>query len=179
MKIGFRKTLTILGRSYCQRIGRSVALFATAIIFGALWPTQCALAAPQVIPGQVPRAAAELTPIGSLSATNWLRLAISLPLRNQSALSNLLSQLYDPNSPNYRRFLTPQQFTAKFCPAEQDYQSVINFATTNSLYVVGTYSNRMLLDVIGTVPNVEKAFHIRLLDYQHPVEHRTFLCPRC
>ena len=54
-----------------------------------------------------------------------MKLAIGLPLRNQEALTNLLQQLYDPSSPNYRHYLTPEEFTAQFGPTEQDYQKVI------------------------------------------------------
>ncbi len=127
--------------------------------------------------GHVPAATAHLTPIGRLPATNHLYLAIGLPLRNQEALNSLLQQLYDPSSTNYHHYLTPAQFTAQFGPTEQDYQAVIDFAKGNGLAVVCTYSNRMLLDVRGTVAVVEKAFHVKMNVYQHPFEKRTFYAP--
>ncbi len=62
--------------------------------------------------------------IGRLPGSQRLRLAISLPLRNQEQLDNLLRQLYDPASPNYRHFLTVPQFTEQFGPGVGDYQRV-------------------------------------------------------
>ena len=93
------------------------------------------------------------------------------------ALTNLLGQIYGPASQNYRHFLTPGQFTEQFGPTPADYQAVIDFAKTNGLTVTGTYSNRMLLDVSGSVANVESAFHVSMQVYQHPKEPRTFFAP--
>jgi Pro-kumamolisin, activation domain len=58
----------------------------------------------------------QLKPIGPLDKTQELNLAISLPLRNQAGLTQLLQQISDPKSPNYRHYLTPAQFTAQFGP---------------------------------------------------------------
>ncbi len=47
----------------------------------------------QTLRGHVPDAVTRLTPTERLPATNRLRLAIGLPLRNQAALAGLLQQL--------------------------------------------------------------------------------------
>ena len=127
--------------------------------------------------GHVPAVVSQLQAKGLLSATANLDLAIGLPLRNHEALANLLQQIYDPTSTNYHRYLTPEEFTAQFGPTEQDYQAVIDFAKANGLVVVGTYSNRMLLDVAGKVSDVGKAFHVTLRTYRHPTEARDFFAP--
>ena len=136
-------------------------------------------AASQRLNGAVPSAVKlmGLTPTGVVPATNTLRLAIGLQLQNTDALSNLLQQLYDPTSPNYRQFLTPQQFTAQFGPSQSDYDAVIAYAQASGFTVEATYSNRMMLDVSGTVANIEKAFGVTLLTYQHPTENRVFFAP--
>ena len=59
--------------------------------------------------------------LGPLSATQTLNLVITLPLRNQDQLDQLLQNLYDPTSPSYRQFLTVEQFTEQFGPTQQDY----------------------------------------------------------
>ena len=127
--------------------------------------------------GHVPAAVARLQSTGRLPATNRLYLAIGLPLRNQPALTNLLAQLYDPASPNYHRYLTPEQFTEQFGPTEQDYQSVIAFAQRHGLRVAGTHANRVLLDVTGSVADIENAFHVTMRTYPHPTENRVFYAP--
>src|ERR1035441_4586902 len=72
----------------------------------------------QLSGGHVPAAVARLQPIRRLPATNQLRLVIGLPLRNQETLTNLLHQIYEPSSPNYLHFLTPEEFTARFSATE-------------------------------------------------------------
>ena len=127
--------------------------------------------------GSVPAAAARLQSIKPLAETNRLNLAIGLPLRHEEALTNLLKQLYDPASPNFHQWLTPGQFTGQFGPTEDDYRRVIHFAETHGLKVTGTHSNRMLVDVTGSVTNIEGAFQVKLRIYQHPTENRRFYAP--
>lgn len=127
--------------------------------------------------GHVPAAVAHLQAKGRLAAGTNLNLAIGLPLRNQDALTNLLAQLYDPTSTNYHKFLTPEEFTAQFGPTPEDYQAVVNFAATNGLRVVRTHGNRMLVDVVGKVSDVEKSFNVKMRTYRHPAEGRDFYAP--
>jgi hypothetical protein len=145
-----------------------------AIIFLCAGP---AGAAERQLTGQRPAAVANLTAISTLPETNRLHLAISLPLRNQQAMASLFRQIYDPASPNFRHYLTPQQFTGMFGPSEEDYQAVIAFAQTNGLTVSGTYSNRLMVGVNGTVADIQKLFHVSMHLYHHPTENRNFYAP--
>ena len=134
-----------------------------------------AAAGTQRLRGQV--RVARLQPIDRLAATNRLKLAIGLPLRNQAALAQFLQELSDPAHPNYRHYLTPEEFAARFGPSEQDYAAVIAFAQARGLAVTAKHPNRTLLDVDGSVADIEKALHLTLRVYQHPTEARTFYAP--
>jgi hypothetical protein len=136
-----------------------------------------ASAADKKLAGHVPAAATQLTLISALPAATSLHLAIGLPVHNQAALGRLLQQIYDPASPSYHHYLTPEQFNQMFGPSEADYESVLNFARTNGLSVEGTYSNRMVINVSGASSDVEKAFHVKMRLYRHPSENRTFYAP--
>jgi subtilase family serine protease len=133
----------------------------------------------QFLKGHVPQVVERLhlQPVSRLSSEKRLNLAIGLPLHNQQTLDSLLQQIYDPASPNYRHYLTPERFTEQFGPTEQDYQKVIAFAKQNGLMVTGTSANRVLLDVSGSVADIEKAFQVTMRTYQHPTENRTFYAP--
>jgi subtilase family serine protease len=133
----------------------------------------------QELHGHVPTAVTKLNlvPVGRLSSTNRLHLAIGLPFRNEEALGTLLQHLYDPTSPKYHQYLTPKQFTEMFGPTEQDYKAVIAFAKANGLAVTTTFPNRALVDVEGTVAGIEKALHVTMQVYSHPEEARTFYAP--
>jgi subtilase family serine protease len=115
--------------------------------------------------------------VGQLSATQRLSLAISLPLRNENGLDALLNQIYDSQSPNYRHYLSVQEFTERFGPAAADYEALRQFAHANGLTIVDAAANHMVLDVEGPVANIEKAFQVKMGLYQHPTENRTFYSP--
>src|SRR6266568_2751126 len=131
----------------------------------------------QVLHGHTPAAAGRLQPMDRLASTKHLDLVIALPLRNRTALAGLLQQLYDPASPGYHQYLTPEQFAQRFGPTDTDYHSVIAFAKANGLAVTGTHPNRTLLDVNGSVAAIEKAFRVNLRVYQHPTDARSFYAP--
>src|SRR5579871_43421 len=122
----------------------------------------------QQLKGHVPRAATNAPRAGDMGPNEKLKLAIGLPLRNEDQLQLLLQQLYDPHSPQYHQFLTPQQFSEKFGPTEKDYRALIDFAKSRGFLVTGIHSNRALLDVQGTVENVQKTFYIKMHYYKRP-----------
>jgi len=131
----------------------------------------------QTLPGQVPAAVAQLTPVGRPEAAREIRIAVGLPLRHAAELTNLLQNLYDPASPDYHHYLTPAQFAETFGPTREDYESVLAFARTNGLTVTATHPNRTLLDLSGSVANLERAFHVTLRTYVRPSDHRVFYAP--
>ena len=153
---------------------RIVEAVCLSVTFGSI---TVGVAAPRQLRGHVPSAVARLQPISRLGASEPLRLSLGLPLRNQGGLALLLRDLYDPASPGYHRFLSPEEFTTRFGPTEQDYESVLEFARTNGLSVVGVHPNRVLVDVSGSVRDVERAFGVAVRVYQHPTEARTFYAP--
>jgi hypothetical protein len=116
-------------------------------------------------------------PIGSLPGSQTLNVALTLALHNQAQLDNLLSDLYNPASPNYRQFLTVEQFTAQFGPTTGDYAKVVAFAKSNGLTVTNAAPNRLVLDVSGPVSNIQQAFQVTMQVYQSPDGNGTFYAP--
>lgn len=100
-----------------------------------------------------------------------------LPIRNQSALAGFLDQLYDPSSSDYRKYLSVDEFTARFGPPAADYQAVIDFSNAHGLTVTDTAANHLVLDVEGSVEQIENALQLRLAVYRLPAENRTFYSP--
>src|SRR6185437_9673627 len=102
-----------------------------AVLVGAF----VAEAAParQVVRRHLPAGALSAKPVAHMAPNARLTLAIGLPLRNQAELQALLQQLYDPSSTHYHHYLTPEEFTARFGPSEEDYRAVKAFAAANGL----------------------------------------------
>ena len=149
-------------------------IFVAAAALLAVSPL-CAQSQRQALQTQI--AARGVQPLGRAPGSQQLRLAISLPLRNEEELNSFLEELHDPNSPNYRHYLSVQQFTERFSPALADYERVTAFAQSHGLQVTHTFANRLVVDVSGPVAAIEQAFQVRLYVYQHPTENRTFFAP--
>ena len=115
--------------------------------------------------------------VGRLPATQSMGFDIVLALRHQPELENFLQELYDPASSSYRHFLTPQEFTARFGPSQEDYDAVIRFAKANGFAVQGGSRDALDVQLKGSVAAIEKAFHVTMGVYQHPTENRTFFAP--
>lgn len=156
---------------------KGMRIRALSVLMFLLVAVSARAAGEKVLTGHVPPVISHLAAIGSPAPASRLNLAIGLPLRNREALAALLEQLYDPASTNFHRFLTLEQFTQQFGPTESEYQSVLNFIATNGLTVLGTYPHRELVDVSGSVADIEKAFHTTLRIYRHPTERRDFYAP--
>ena len=108
------------------------------VITGRPWLSWAFLAGLLAVPAQaadlqvlhhvLPAAVTNATPLRHSPRWTRLNLSISLPLRDRPGLTNLLRQIYDPASPNFRHYLTPEQFTQRFGPTEEDYRAVVGFA---------------------------------------------------
>ncbi|HSY19884.1 MAG TPA: immunoglobulin domain-containing protein [Candidatus Acidoferrales bacterium] len=147
------------------------------LIVGIVLTTLFASAAQKALRGNVPDVITKLVAKGRPSPTNQLSLSIGLPLPNEGALDEFIHQLYDPASTNFHRFITPPEFAARFGPSEADYQAAIQFATGSGLKIARTHTNRLVLDVEGSVADVEQAFHTTIHTYRHPSEARDFFAP--
>src|SRR5579859_6195631 len=132
-------------------------------IFSSVWLQSTK--ADQVLTGHVPAATAALTPAGRMPASQRINLAIGLPLRNREALTQFVRDLYDPSNPLYHQFITPDQFTQNFGPSVADYDAVLEFVRTNGFTITATHPNRVLVDVSGTVADIERALHVSLNIY--------------
>ncbi len=115
--------------------------------------------------------------VGRLPATQSLQFDIVLPVRDRAALQNFVQQVKDPSSPFYHQFITPQEFTARYGPSQEDWDSLVAFAKANGFEIVGGTRDSRDLWLTGSVGNIEKAFHVILGVYKDPNEDRTFYSP--
>ena len=68
--------------------------------------------------------------VEELEASTTVPLTFTLPLRNKEELEDLLQKIYDPsNEAYYQKYLTPEEFHARFSPSQKDYDKVISYAS--------------------------------------------------
>jgi hypothetical protein len=133
----------------------------------------------QLLPGhvrsEVARGHAQL--LGALEPERRIQLSLVLPLRNPAELNSVLRQIYDPAGPQYRQFLSAQQFAQRFSPSPADYRAVSEFARENGFDVGRDMPNRLVVPISGTVTQIESAFHVRMNLYRAAAGDRVFFSP--
>src|ERR1700728_3690734 len=158
-----------------RSLPRVAALLCAATLFLFTIPGQAQSVLTRHVRDAVASGQAQL--VGKLPATQSMHFDIVLPLRDRTGLQTFLQQAYDPTTPFYRQFLTPQEFTARFGPSQEDWDALVAFAKASGFEIVSGSRDAMDLRLTGTVAVIERAFHVTLGTYQHPTENRTFYAP--
>jgi kumamolisin len=120
----------------------------------------------QTLTGHVPLEVKNATATFKSHANMNLNVQIIMPLANQSQLSSLLQDLYDPKSPGFHHWLTPAQFTQQFAPSAIDSTLVQEYLNKEGISVTGLSANGAVLNVTGAVSAFEHAFGLQINNYQ-------------
>jgi subtilase family serine protease len=92
-------------------------------------------------------------------------MVFKLSSEQQSALDRLLAQQQDPHSSNYRKWLTPEQYAARFGMSENDLAKVSVWLKSQGLTVDGFSRARTTVFFSGSAAQVESAFHTQINRY--------------
>jgi hypothetical protein len=85
-----------------------------------------------------------------------MQLQLRLPIEKEEELNNLLQKTQDPSSPNYHKWLTPEQFKKQFGLAPEDIEAITNWLKSQG-FTVNVVSARSV-DFSGTAGQVRYAF---------------------
>jgi subtilase family serine protease len=121
-----------------------------------------------VIHGQVPALVKHAKDQGEVSNQNMtLHLSISLPLlpQKQRLLQEFLATRYDPNSPFYHQFLSPQEYQSTFGLPTDTISHIKDFLNLSGLTVNSVSPTGQIFNVTGTVATIEKIFGVKLHNY--------------
>ena len=83
----------------------------------------------------------------------------------QAALDKLLAEQQDPHSPNFRKWLTPEQYAARFGMSDSDLAKVTAWLKSQGLRVDGFSRGRTQVFFSGTADQVGDAFHTEFHRY--------------
>jgi hypothetical protein len=82
-----------------------------------------------------------------------------------AALLRMLDEQQDKSSPNYHKWLTPEQFGKQFGPADADIQAVTSWLQTHGFQVAQVSKGRTVVEFSGTAAMVQEAFHTTIHKY--------------
>jgi kumamolisin len=126
-----------------------------------------ALATPY--PSALTPAPADLGTAQAVLGNSAITVSVALPLSDTAGAQALLQSLYTPGSPQYRRFLSSQQFNTQFGPTQATVAQVTRRFESQGLQV--TRASSTLLKVTGSPSAIEAAFSVSLHAYQVTSAH--------
>jgi subtilase family serine protease len=103
---------------------------------------------------------------GHVEADERVALQVHLRMRDEAGAAAELAAISDPHSQSYRRFLSDEEYTAKYAPTAEDVAVVRAHLEASGLRVTGVSLDRAFLSVEGAASQVERAFSTRLAHYQ-------------
>jgi kumamolisin len=111
----------------------------------------------------LPRASSShYTDLGVTSGDAKLRALIALPIRNSAELDATIDALYDPQSPQFRNYLSTEQWVASYAPAQEDVVAISEWLEAGGLDVARVSRNRLLIEVQGTAADFDDTFFTEL-----------------
>jgi subtilase family serine protease len=139
----------------------------STLLLGALCAAvACLLAAPAAYAQKVavadtqPDWASSSNLTGADQNSNQVVFSVWLGWRHAAELDRTLAGLYDPASPDYHRWLTPDQFHTRFSPSRGDVTTVQSWLSAEGFSIVGVPENRLFVTAEGSVGQVERAFGV-------------------
>jgi subtilase family serine protease len=103
----------------------------------------------------------------SAGASQQLNLSIALRARDQPGMDQLLQNLYNPSSPQYHHFLTPQQIAASYGPTSTQLNQVIAYLSSQGMTITQISPSGLLIDARASVSTAETAFEVQINNYQY------------
>jgi subtilase family serine protease len=148
-------------RAGLERVSKGLALVLLASLM------QVTMAADYPIPSnQTVSGVSSKTFVRAEDPSTSLEVSIWLNPRNKDQLDTLARELYDPASPNYRRWLKSEDIAARFAPSAAQVDSVKEFFEAQNLKVVKVGPNNFFVRARGTASDIERAFNVKLNYYK-------------
>jgi subtilase family serine protease len=97
---------------------------------------------------------------------NRMLLVLQRSPEQQAALSKFMEEQQSKDSPNFHKWLTPQEFGAQFGPADADIQTVTDWLARQGFQRIKVGAGRTTIEFSGTVGQVRNAFHTEIHWYQ-------------
>jgi hypothetical protein len=94
-----------------------------------------------------------------------MSLHLSMTQAQQSDLAQLLIAQQDRRSPQYHKFLTPEQYAARFGPTPADLAPIVAWLEEKGFSEVRVARSGMWINFSGTAGQAESAFHLSMRNY--------------
>ena len=91
-------------------------------------------------------------------AMDHMLLQMQPPPEQVTAAAAYVDSLQDPSSPNFHKWLTPEEFGSMFGPSQQDVDTVSSWLQSHGFTIDAVYPSKMTIAFSGTAGQVQSAF---------------------
>jgi subtilase family serine protease len=116
--------------------------------------------------GQVPEILVKSQKMVKLKSDKRLNLVVSFKVNNEKELRDLISDIYNPKSTNYHKWLSPEEFGEKFGRSEKEINDVVNWFTAQGFTVEEVWTNHLSISFSAPSENIERAFQLEINEYK-------------
>src|SRR6266446_550103 len=100
--------------------------------------------------------------VSDATPMNRILLLLQRSPEQQAALSKFMDEQLSKDSPNFHKWLTPQDFGKLYGPADADIQTVTDWLTRQGFQGIKVGAGRTAIEFSGNVAQVRNAFHTEI-----------------
>ena len=97
---------------------------------------------------------------------SYMTLLMAPSPAQKQALDQLLAEQQDPSSPNYHKWLTPQQYADRFGLSQNDLTKIANWLQAEGFHVISVGGGHNNIIFSGTASQVQHAFGTEIHNYE-------------
>ena len=94
-----------------------------------------------------------------------MQLVLKRSPETQAAIETLLREQQDSSSPNYHKWLTSDEFGARFGATDSDLQTISSWLQSHGFAIVNIPAGRGIIQFSGTAGQIRSAFHTSIHSY--------------
>lgn len=95
-----------------------------------------------------------------------LLLLLNRPTDRAVALQGYLTDVHNPGSPSFHKWITPAQFGERFGPADSDVQTAVTWLKSLGFTISKVARSKQFVELSGTAGQLREAFHTEIHRYE-------------
>ena len=105
-------------------------------------------------------------PVDPAMKLNYLTLTLKVSASQQVELDRLLRDQQDPSSPNFRKWLTPEEYADRFGASPADLEKISSWMKSEGFDVISTARGRRWISFNATAQQIHNALHTEIHHYR-------------
>jgi len=114
---------------------------------------------------EMPKDMPQAMPMGQKAPTDLLHLSVALPYADTEGIKAFADTVSNPNSPNYRKFLTPTEVGRRFGLSAAKVKQVADYLKSQGMKIRLVAKNRLSILAEATVSQAQTAFNTTIENF--------------